>query len=158
MDTLKNARHERFAQLIAAGRSQADAYRQVYSRSRGWADTSLHPKASELAGKVSARVTELQRVGVSMAIMTRNELAGYLSKVIKTPIGELGPDSPLVLEYEAGDKCKRVRMVSKIAAADLLCKLMGWYAEERHEVRFSFKPDADFFPSVLGEGDGKGRD
>ena len=140
--TLKNARHERFAQLLASGRSQSAAYREVYPKSKAWAGEGLHPEASRLAHKVSARVVQLQQEGVSKAILTRNELAEYLSKVILTPVGEVGQDSPLVQEYSADKSGIRVRMVSKIAAISELAKLMGWYAPEKTDFTFRFKPDA----------------
>ena len=38
---LKNSRHEKFAVLVANGKTQADAYREVYPSSRGWKDESV---------------------------------------------------------------------------------------------------------------------
>ena len=140
--TLKNARHERFAQLLAAGRSQSAAYREVYPKSKAWAGEGLHPEASRLAHKVSARLAEIQQEGVSRAILTRNELAEYLSKVILTPVGEVGPDSPLVQDYSTDKSGVHVRMVSKIAAVSELAKLMGWFAPEKVDFTFRFKPDS----------------
>ena len=142
MDTLKNARHERFAQLLVEGRSQADAFREVCPGSRRWNDDSVHEKASKLAAKVRPRVATLQNAGVSKTILTRNELASYLSRVIVTPVGEVGPDSPLVQTFEAGASGVRVCMVSKIAACAQLAKLMGWYTPEKIEANFRFEPDS----------------
>lgn len=58
---------ERFAQLVASGKSLSDAYRDAYPKSKKWAETSLHPKASGLAanGKVSARIAELRKTVVA---------------------------------------------------------------------------------------------
>ena len=114
MTPLRNSRHEAFARLLVQGKSQAEAYRELFPRSRRWQMASIHEKASKLAAKVRPRVFELQQLGISKAIMTRNELAEYLTRVIRTPIGELGPDSPLVQVYEAGNDGIRIRMVSKL--------------------------------------------
>lgn len=155
MDTLKNARHERFAQLLVEGRSQADAFREVCPGSQRWKDESVHEKASKLAAKVRPRVATLQNAGVSKTILTRNELASYLSRVIVTPVGEVGPDSPLVQTFEAGASGVRVCMVSKIAACEQLAKLMGWYAPERADITFQFKPDANVY-EALSQAAGRG--
>ena len=155
MDTLKNARHERFAQLLAEGQSQADAYRAVYPASRYWKADSLHHRASKVHAKVLPRVREMQQAGVSKTILTRNELAAYLSRVIVTPVGEIGRDSPLVQSFEAGVNGVRVCMVSKIAACEQLAKLMGWYAPERADITFQFKPDANVF-EALSQAAGRG--
>ena len=148
MDTLKNARHERFAQLLAEGQSQADAYRVVYPASRHWKADSLHQRASKVHAKVLPRVREMQLAGVSKTILTRNELAAYLSRVIVTPVGEVGRDSPLAQSFEAGVNGVRVCMVSKIAACEQLAKLMGWYAPDRADITFQFKPDANVYEAL----------
>lgn len=55
------AKQEQFAQLVAQGKSQADAYRGAYDTSN-WTDKSVWEKASTLAAdvKVSARIKELK--------------------------------------------------------------------------------------------------
>lgn len=55
------AKQEAFAQGIADGLGQADAYRAAYD-AEGMKDNSIYPKASELMknGKVSARIAELK--------------------------------------------------------------------------------------------------
>lgn len=59
---MTNAR-ERFAREVAAGKSQAAAFREAFPRSRNWKPETLHKRASELAaaGEVSGRVEELRR-------------------------------------------------------------------------------------------------
>ena len=86
MDTpLKNTRHERFAQLIIEGRSQADAYREVYPQSARWKDKTVHEQASRLAhdGKVSARIQALQEAAASRAVVTKRELQERLSRQLR---------------------------------------------------------------------------
>ena len=60
MKPLKNALHERFAQLVVSGKSKSEAYREVYPKSREWADKDVHTEASRLYPKVSPRVQALQ--------------------------------------------------------------------------------------------------
>lgn len=53
---------EKFAQDVASGKSQAEAYRIAYPKSQKWKDESVWAKASHLMGnaKVQARVSELR--------------------------------------------------------------------------------------------------
>lgn len=53
---------EKFAQLVASGKSQAEAYRTAYPRSQKWKDAVVWNKGSELVrvGEVSVRIKELQ--------------------------------------------------------------------------------------------------
>lgn len=63
LDLIKLSRQqELFAQGIAKGKTQSDAYREAYPASLKWEDKSLWSKASTLAAdeKVKRRVAELQ--------------------------------------------------------------------------------------------------
>lgn len=53
---------ERFALGVAAGNSQADAYRAAYPKSKGWKDPAVHVNASKLMvdTKVRLRIRELR--------------------------------------------------------------------------------------------------
>jgi hypothetical protein len=55
------AKQEAFAQGIADGLGQADAYRRAYD-AEGMKDNTIYPRASELMknGKVAARIAELR--------------------------------------------------------------------------------------------------
>ena len=75
MPTLENPKHERFAQELAKGRTQAEAY-----KSAGYAPSE--PNASRLKSndKVAARVAEIQeraaiRTEVTVATITERLLA-----------------------------------------------------------------------------------
>lgn len=113
---LRNARHERFAQLVVAGRSQADAYREVYPRSAGWKDKTVWEKASRLAGKVGARVSALQRAAADAAVCSAREMQERLSR-----------------QFRALDEAGEVEAMVKVGA--LLAKLTGAEAATRLEVR-----------------------
>ena len=120
---LKNNRRERFCQLVASGKSQSDAYREVYPRSMRWKEEAIHVRASELAGKVSVRVGELKEAGATRAVMTKIECCELLSKIIRSPDGDGGG------------------MVSRLAAIGILSKMMGFYAPEKIEQTQHFPPD-----------------
>ena len=65
-------KQERFAQCIADGMTQADAYRAAYGADKMKAET-IHKRASELMsdGEVSGRVKELKAKLEEKAIWTR---------------------------------------------------------------------------------------
>lgn len=67
------AQREKFAQGVASGLSQSDAYRAAYPKSKKWKDTAVHREASVMAGipMVSQRIAELakavaDKVGLTM--------------------------------------------------------------------------------------------
>ena len=67
---------ESYAQLLASGRSQADAHRAAYPSSQRWTVEALYPEASRLAAdpKISARVRALRAVIAQQAISVRPQL------------------------------------------------------------------------------------
>jgi hypothetical protein len=66
------AKQEAFAQAIADGLGQADAYRVAYD-AEGMADSTIYPKASRMLneGKIRARVDELKAMVVEKQLWTR---------------------------------------------------------------------------------------
>ena len=66
------AKQEAFAQAIADGMGQADAYRFAYD-AEGMADSTIYPKASRMMneGKIRARVDELKAQVVEKQLWTR---------------------------------------------------------------------------------------
>lgn len=71
-DVKLTAKQELFAQCIADGMGQADAYRTAYD-AEGMADSTIYPKASRMLneGKVRARVDELKAMVVEKQLWTR---------------------------------------------------------------------------------------
>ena len=66
------AKQEAFAQAIADGLGQADAYRVAYDAEE-MADSTIYPKASRMLneGKIRARVDELKAMVVEKQLWTR---------------------------------------------------------------------------------------
>jgi len=77
-------KQEKFAQCIADGMSQADAYRTAFDAGNMKAET-IYSKASVLMadGKVTARVSELRERLTSKALWTREKSVQALEKVLE---------------------------------------------------------------------------
>lgn len=74
-------KQEAFAQFVAQGETQSEAFRKAYPRSRKWMAKSVHERASELANfsKVVARIAELRAPAVEAMRITQEErIASYL--------------------------------------------------------------------------------
>lgn len=80
------AKQETFANGIAQGMTQSDAYRSAYNTSK-MTDKSVWEKASELANdiKVAERVRELRDMAAKSTIMTAQQRKEWLTKVINDP-------------------------------------------------------------------------
>ncbi len=131
MKILINPRHERFAQLVAAGFTQADAYRQVFPKSRKWkVDNAVHSKASQLMAKVEQRVQEIQQAFAAKLSVAKDEVVCILAESIR---GANPADIP------------------PEKAVDLLAKLQGWYAPVKVESEAKGVPGAkDCLETVRG--------
>jgi hypothetical protein len=111
MAELKNARHEKFAQGIAKGLSQRNAYRAAFPSSLDWKDTTVDSKASVLAknGKVLERIKELAEESTTKAVMTAQERKEWLTGIVKN-------------ELEATKE--------RLKAVDILNRMEGSYIEK----------------------------
>ncbi len=71
-DVKLTAKQEAFAQAIADGMGQADAYRMAYD-AEGMKDITVYPKASRMMneGKIRARIDELKSQVVEKQLWTR---------------------------------------------------------------------------------------
>ena len=97
MDKL-TPKQERFAQLVAGGSSQADAYREAFN-SKG-KDSTVHSEASRLSKdpKVSARVDALialkERAIQRKAVSDRELVVGKLRRWVEDGIDPTTGDEP----------------------------------------------------------------
>lgn len=78
-----NPRKERFAALVAQGKSQAAAYREAFPGSKKWKDKTVWARASELAAdsKVLGRVEELQRKAATAHEVTQERIVKELARI-----------------------------------------------------------------------------
>ena len=114
MPVLKNARHEKFAQLVASGIAANAAFTQV-----GYKGAQNSPRLSrnEL---VARRIEELQARNerkAEMAALSRDELIGILAEIV----------------HAARNRLQEVRTADGLKAAELLSKLCGYNEPEKHE-------------------------
>ena len=78
------AKQEAFAQAVADGMNQSDAYRSAYDASKTKPDV-VNVKASQLAadGKVAVRVAELREALASKSLWTRLDSVQALSDIAR---------------------------------------------------------------------------
>ena len=78
---------------------------------------------------------ELQERNAERSELSREEALRWLSDLIRTPIGSVGKDSPLVQAYEEDSEGKvKVRLADKIAGLQTLCRMTGWNEPEKIRV------------------------
>lgn len=119
------AQQEAFAQALASGETQAEAYRIAYPRSRQWKEESVYEKASKLVrhAKVAPRVAELRRPMIdAMQITAEERITRYAALAAKAE--------------EAGD------LAAAIRAEDSLTKVAGLFSADRNNDRSPVIDDA----------------
>ena len=152
-----NDRQRKFAENLATGMSQTEAYKRAGYRVKN--DKVAESKASRLVsnGKVSTYLDELRAKSQDEAIWSRNRLIKYLcsvldldpSKLINEDTGALVSFSEmeqanLITGFKVQEKVnengdvwgvdKDIKLYSKEKAVDQLTKLMGWNEPEKLEV------------------------
>jgi phage terminase small subunit len=82
-------KQEQFAQLVASGKSQTDAYRGAYNVSDKTKPESIMQEASKLMTnpKVATRVKELKGELANKALWTREDSVKALKRLIETESG-----------------------------------------------------------------------
>lgn len=167
---------EKFALGVASGKTQSDAYREAYPKSKAWKDGSVHTKASLLMSnvKVQQRVAELKEriagVGIASAERTLLEASRIAlfdpRKLFREdgspkPINELDDDTAGalagldVLEEFSGsgdDRAfvgytKKYKVADKNSALEKLFKHHGLYERDNQQ---KTDPLADLLRAVSG--------
>jgi hypothetical protein len=107
MPALKNVRHEKFAQIVAAGASATAAYREA-----GYAGKDADVNGPRLMGKDAtvARISELRAENEAILAIQRGDYVSRLSSVF------LG---------------RRVMRPDQLKAGEMLAKTCGWNEAER---------------------------
>lgn len=157
---LKNRRYEKFAHLVASGVVLHRAWQQI-SASRGsrCKKSSAQQMSSHLIQdrpEVAARIEHLRQLN-AQALEVRHEFKretaiDYLVSILQTPIGDIDERHPLCEGRRFGRNGTVFWMPSKLAAMDLLCRMMpGWLAPVRGEM--SASPEAIEMLRALRNGD-----
>lgn len=83
-----NAREERFAQLVAGGMSQSEAFRIANPGARQWIDKTVHAKASEMAARprVRARIDEMLAQSAQQVVFTLADHLRNLETISKAAL------------------------------------------------------------------------
>jgi len=77
------AQQESFAQAVASGKSQSEAYRTAYPRSREWKQTAVNETASRTASNptVFARIAALRREVAERSLWSREQSVAILAEI-----------------------------------------------------------------------------
>lgn len=130
MIALDNPRHERFAQFVAKGMEQAQAYREAGFSSVGEAAKANASRLMKDEG-VAARVAELKAETERECRISKRKLMDYLCDVLEVPAGEVQEDHKLCQAYKHTESERSIKMPDKLRAAELLAKLCGWNEPEK---------------------------
>ena len=149
-------KQEKFAQEVASGKSQADAYRAAFDCAKSKPETIIK-RASELmtSGEVSGRVKELQGRSASRAELTAERVLREVSRLAFFDIRKIfNEDGTLKKIWELDDDTaagiagieaidiggegqlmisKKFKVADKNAALEKLCKHLGLYAPQKVE-------------------------
>ena len=149
-------KQEKFAQEVASGKSQADAYRAAFDCAKSKPETIIK-RASELmtSGEVSGRVKELQGRSASRAELTAERVLREVSRLAFFDIRKIfNEDGTLKKVFELDDDTaagiagieaidiggegqlmisKKFKVADKNAALEKLCKHLGLYAPQKVE-------------------------
>jgi hypothetical protein len=128
-DPLPNARHEAFAREIALGRKATQAYANVYGvENRRVASTAGHRLLRTKS--VAARIEVFQEAGADGVAMDLHEIHDFLTRVKRTPAGELVASSDLCARVKhTRDGGTEVWMPNKLACIRLSAKLQGFLSK-----------------------------
>lgn len=140
MPSLKNPKHEAFAQAVANGSTGVQAYRDCVSD--GCTTKTAMEAASRILAdcKVSARVEELQKLAettLEKRLQWDKEKAlSYLVEILETPIGEVDRLHRLAQELRETEDGTTIKLPSKADAMKQLAVMCGWNEPEqvRHNI------------------------
>lgn len=134
--SIPTEKKKEFARLLVEGKlSKADAYRKAYKRKD--LSTDAANKAAYRLSKddvVLGIIDELNAQLDKSVIATKQECLEFLTSVLRTPIGQVGEDSPLCQEIAYTDSGMRKKMPGKIEAVRELSKLAGYNEPEKLEI------------------------
>jgi len=150
---------EKFAIAVASGKTQADAYREAYPKSKGWKPESVHEKASTLARnvKVQSRIDELRKAASDIANVSNARVIQEIARLAlfdprklffddgtPKPITSLDDDTAAALagldvteEFEGSGEdrkfvgyTKKYKIADKNSALEKLAKILGLYEKD----------------------------
>ena len=136
MASLKNVRHEKFAQCVASGLSGADAYRQAAEYSGNQADGNAANWMKRPG--VRERIEELKAASAQRCSMTREQFLESLVAMYQGKPGEATLDNELC-DSLISRGVRHAVFPMKATIANQIAKLTGWDAPVKVEVDVSDK-------------------
>lgn len=135
-----NPRQKRFAELYHRYGNATRAYGEAYDAPAnedgifpGWCATDGNRLLRN--EKVREEVQRLKGEAAAVSALTEAETLDYLAAAVLTPVGEIGPDSPLCEEYEVrADGSIKTKAVSKLGALRELMRLTGMDKPQKVEL------------------------
>lgn len=133
MPSLKNPKHEAFAQAVANECSAAEAYRNGWTCSEATAETNGPRLARDT--QVSLRIAELRKEASEASKLTRQGMVRWLERIITAKPSEASADSD-ICETVMTKMGPFTQLCSKLTAAEKLIKMAGWNEPEqvRHNI------------------------
>jgi hypothetical protein len=128
MPALNSVRDERFAQYVASGVSQSEAYRRVSGKT---ANANNHGDEFMAKRGMRERLAEIRAENAAKCEMIKEEYSSYLIRAMRTPAAEMDPHHEFCQHYkETGPDgvTREWRMPDKLRAALLLAQHCGWEA------------------------------
>lgn len=150
MPTLENARHEKFAQLVAAGGTYADSWLEACPNSRATRKSAEQSAARNVKQypEIAERIAELKANLEAKGLITREELLAFYVDVLKASPSEASKESPLC-ELKMSKAGEYYAFPCKMKAADSIKKMLGWDEPEKIEHGVS-DPLADLMKRLRG--------
>ncbi len=129
MPILRNARHEKFAQLVATGQSAQSVYTKLF-KSKGKAASSSSNRLMNRK-EITERIRELQGKAEVETVLTIAMKRKFLYEIVTTPVGEVNEQSPLCQSVKYSEAGSEYKMPCKLRALELDAKLAGEFVERQ---------------------------
>jgi hypothetical protein len=134
-----NDRMRRFCELVVQGHPAGRAYELAGYTARG-DDADCCAVKLQGKAKVQEYLATLRAAASKAAEFSRDDLVGFLVKVIKTPVGEVTAESPLCQRLKVDETGGfLVEMPGKLGAAKQLAEILGWNKPAEVKVDLSDK-------------------
>jgi phage terminase small subunit len=102
-EKLLTSKQEMFAQGVASGLSQLDAYKRAYPKSLKWNPEAVRVAAYKMSvlTHISERIKEMQAVSADLAELDGAEIMREIKRVATSDIGGIiGPDGKVLMPNE----------------------------------------------------------
>lgn len=141
MKPFRIPRQDLFAQLLASGETQAEAYCQAYRYSGTARNATRLAHRLSVRPDVAARVLDMQRRAARQVDFVLRQRLDYLMDAILTPPDQIKASSPLCQGIRLTPHGPELKLIDKRAALELYSKPVGDFRERPEPVE----------PTPLGE-------